>query len=162
MEKKTKEAKNAASQVKKEWSPLTDQERKDLGREKYEREYKCKLIKWADLMDNPRNSDFGIRLKKLARYGNVDSVMLISQTENHDNNWVRVHFYTNDHIYSIGVHWEDKMEDSYLGCTASTRKNRPGEVWNRGSDLPDGKYNDETWNKILMGIIQFEMKTLQI
>lgn len=161
MEEKTKGANDAAPQVERVL-PWTDEQRKEHGREMYEQKYNCKLIKWADLMDSPWNSDFGMKLKQLARYGNVDSVMLISLPKEKNNNWIGVNFYTNDHVYSINVHWKDTMKDSYLGCTASTRKNRVGETWNRGSDLPDGKYNDETWNEILRGIIRYEMKTIQL
>jgi hypothetical protein len=137
---------------------------KKHGRESYEKKYNCKLIKWADLMDNPWDADLGMRLKQLARYGNVDSVMLIMKPEehNHGKDFTRIHFFTADHVYSISIHWKDKKETSYLGCTVSTRKNRPGEIWNRGNDLPDGKYNDETWEEILRSIIRYEMKTLQI
>jgi hypothetical protein len=161
MEEKTKGANDAVPQVGKDLR-MTEQERKDHGREVFEREHNCKLIKWAELMDNPWDADFGMKLKQLARYGNVDSVMLISKPKDGDKNWVTVNFYTDEHVYSIHVHWADTKENSYLGSTVSTRKNRPGECWNRGNDLPDGKYNDETWDDILKGIIRYEMKTLQI
>lgn len=158
MEKKTKGTNNAVPQSEKEipWDP------KKHGKEMFEAENNCRLLKWEDLMKNPWDSDLGMKLKKLARYGNVDSMMLIYKPQDSDKNWIKVNFFTNEHIYSISVHWKNTMKESYLGCTVSTRKPRPGETWSRGNDLPDGKYNDETWNKILRGIIRYELKTLQI
>ena len=158
MEEILKGANSAAPQSEKEipWDNKTH------GREMYETECKCKLLKWAELMNSPWNANFGMKLKQLARYGNVDSVMLISKPEDSKNDWITVRFFTNDYSYSIHVHWKQTMEDSYLGCTVTSRKPRPGESWHRGNDLPDGKYNDETWNDILRGIVSYEMKTLQI
>ena len=49
---------------------------------------------------------------------------------------------------------------SYLGCTASTRKPRAGEDWDRGNDLPDGPFNRRTWIKILNGIVKYELVLL--
>jgi hypothetical protein len=60
--------------------------------------------------------------------------------------------YTDNHIYRIVA------TKTYLGCTAATRKPRPGEKWNRGNDLPDGKFNAETFHKILGAIIFYEAK----
>ena len=158
MEEKAKGANIAAPQVEKEipWDNKTH------GKKRFEEEHNCTLLRWADLMNSPWNADFGMKLKQLARYGNVDSVILISKPNDPKNDWITVNFYTDEHIYSIHVHWADTMENSYLGSTVSSRKPRPGEVWRRGNDLPDGKYNEETWNNILRGIISYEMKTLQI
>lgn len=156
MEKKSKGANLAAPHDGTE----TPWDNKTHGREMYEKEYNCKLIQFNDLMNRPWDMDFAVKLKKLARYGNVDSMMLISRSS--DDTGVRVNFFTFENVYSINVHWKEEMEDSYLGCVVSSRKPRPGETWTRGNDLPDGKYNDDTWNRILQGIISYEMKTLQL
>lgn len=71
----------------------------------------------------------------------------------------RIHFYTNDYVYSITAHDRSK-DEGYLGCTASTRKPRAGEDWTRGNDLADGKFNEETWHKILADIIWYEIVEL--
>lgn len=64
--------------------------------------------------------------------------------------------YTNDHIYAI-VAIDREDEKGYLGCTAATRKARAGEPWNRGNDLPDGPFNKKTWDKIISGILRYEL-----
>ncbi len=45
-----------------------------------------------------------------------------------------------------------------MGCTSATRKSRPGEEWNRGSDLPDGSFIEETFFSILGAILFYELK----
>lgn len=67
--------------------------------------------------------------------------------------------YTENHVYSISAHWKENTAQ-YLGCIASTRKFRAGEDWTRGSDLPDGHFCRETWEKIKDRIIKYEMKGL--
>lgn len=47
--------------------------------------------------------------------------------------------------------------DNYLGCGESSRYQEPLEDWTRGRDLPDGKCNLETWNRILWAIIGNEL-----
>ena len=162
MNSKTKDDKNASSHVTEE--VLKPEEH---AKYLYEKKYNCKLINLEELRNKgPWDSDLAEKLVELSRYGNVDSVMTISipeiQYQPQDEDWRRIIFYTNDHVYCISIHWRDSKETSYLGCTVSTRKNRPGEIWNRGNDLPDGKYNEDTWKNILIGILRFEMKTLQI
>ena len=49
------------------------------------------------------------------------------------------------------------MDNGYLGCTVQVRKPRAGEDWQRGSDLPDGKYCEETWQRIVNAIIAYEI-----
>lgn len=65
-------------------------------------------------------------------------------------------FYTDEHKYSITA-IDRKGNKGYLGCTASTRKSRAGEDWTRGNDLPDGPFNKNTWNKIILGILRYEI-----
>ena len=68
---------------------------------------------------------------------------------------VRVSLFTDGNQYTIKA-----TSTGYLGCVVSSRKPRPGEDWTRGSDLADGKLNDETWNAILRDIIAYELKTI--
>jgi hypothetical protein len=49
--------------------------------------------------------------------------------------------------------------ESYLGCVAVNRFWRIGEDWHRGSDLPDGKFCEETWDRIMKGILAYELQT---
>lgn len=71
-------------------------------------------------------------------------------------NTKRYRFYTDTYIYAI-VAIDSSEDDGYLGCTASTRKRRAGENWNRGNDLPDGKFIRETWDRIKNAIICYEL-----
>jgi hypothetical protein len=58
--------------------------------------------------------------------------------------------YTERYIYHFTV------KDQYLGCIASSRKAEMGEDWTRGMDLSDGKFSEETWNKIMADIVSAE------
>lgn len=64
---------------------------------------------------------------------------------------INIYFYTKDNRYSITAKKE------YLGCQVSSRKPRAGEDWTRGNDLPDGKFNRDTWNNIKNAIISYEL-----
>jgi len=68
-------------------------------------------------------------------------------------------FYTNDHQYTISA-VERFPGKSYLGCVSNCRKSKAGEDWTRGSDLPDGLLNNETWNRIKNAIIRNELVRL--
>ena len=95
--------------------------------------------KLEKLIEELSNAKFGRSSKFLWKY---------------DEDRTYVTLFSNGHSYHINA------TDSYLGCTASTRKPRPGEDWTRGSDLADGKFNTETWNRILRDIIAYELKTI--
>jgi hypothetical protein len=73
---------------------------------------------------------------------------------NHRDNHVNYIICTAEHRYSISAHPE------YLGCIASTTRERPGETWNRGNDLPDGKFCRETWDAIKDAILRYELVKL--
>jgi hypothetical protein len=62
-----------------------------------------------------------------------------------------IHFFTKNNRYSITAN------NDYLGCQVSNRKPRAGEDWTRGNDLPDGKFNEQTWIKIKNAIISYEL-----
>ena len=62
-----------------------------------------------------------------------------------------VRFYTKNNSYCIA------FGSTSLGCTVSSRKPRAGEDWTRGNDLPDGKFNEDTWNRIKNAIISYEL-----
>lgn len=70
-------------------------------------------------------------------------------------NW---QFFTETHRYNITASYDhDVIRENYLGGTVQTRKPRPGEDWNRGHDLPDGRLNQKTWSAIKHSIIRTEM-----
>ena len=64
--------------------------------------------------------------------------------------------YTGDYCYQIIA------KETYLGCGVTARRARPGEDWNRGSDLPDGKFSWETYNRIMSGIVGYELKEIAL
>jgi len=72
----------------------------------------------------------------------------------YDEDSVRVRLFTDGHEYFI------RASADYLGCGANTRKPRPGEDWNRGNDLHDGKFNEESWIGILKDIVANELMSI--
>lgn len=73
-----------------------------------------------------------------------------------EGNRVLLKLFTDNNEYSIIAH-PSKDDKGYLGCVSSCRKPRAGETWTRGSDLPDGPYNDKTALNILKSIIGYEL-----
>lgn len=66
--------------------------------------------------------------------------------------WVT--FCTAAHSYRLS------FTDTYLGCTTGCRVQRPGENWTRGSDLHDGAFCRETFDRILLDIFAYELVEL--
>ena len=69
--------------------------------------------------------------------------------------------WTFNNTYRIIAHIYLDNDHTYLGCTASCRKSRTGETWTRGNDLPDGEFNQETWDKIMVGIVRYETEEVK-
>lgn len=65
---------------------------------------------------------------------------------------ITIAIYTDRHRYSISA-----STKNYLGCIAQTRKPRAGEDHTRGNDLPDGKFNRDTWDRIIRAIVSYEL-----
>ena len=94
-------------------------------------------------------------LKEISRYSKVEDFILPDY-----KNGIRVYFYTKENSYSIIIRTpmtKDKKDNGYLGCTVLTRKPRAGEDWNRGNDLADGIFSEETFDKIKSDIIAYEL-----
>jgi len=70
---------------------------------------------------------------------------------------LRFNVYTDNNKYRISAQYDASKNLSYLGCIAESRKPRAGEENCRGNDLPDGKLNKETWNRILGAIVGYEL-----
>lgn len=129
-----------------------------------------KLIKLSDIHDDetiPRRHDIVKWVKSIAKYGNANRTMLIFRYDNDNgfkgyNTRFRVKFFTTDHSYSISFRPPLHDDTGYIGCVSSCRKPRVGETWTRGSDLPDGKFKKETFDKIVLSIVSYEMKNLQV
>lgn len=95
-------------------------------------------------------------VKSISRYDKIDDFIMIDYKESR----MRVKFFTKNHEYRISAKRPEvnvHMDKGYLGCVVQVRKPRAGENWQRGNDLPDGKYCEETWLKIMRGIIAYEL-----
>ena len=84
-------------------------------------------------------------------YGQFDNYAHITADSNPPSR-TNINLYSHDYYYHITCTEESK----YLGASCSCRKPRAGEDWSRGHDLPDGKFNCTTWEKIKHAIIQNE------
>lgn len=98
------------------------------------------------------------------RINKKDFLEVIEDDAESDENNVYHHrfkcnIYTDNYQYRITA-IERGLGNGYLGCTVSTRKPRAGEKHTRGSDLPDGPFTYETWQKIKNGIIAYEIVPL--
>ena len=67
--------------------------------------------------------------------------------------------FTSVNEYSIAVSIDENH--SYLGGSAISRKPRTGEDWNRGNDLSDGRFCEETWRNILKDIVKYETEQIK-
>ncbi len=50
--------------------------------------------------------------------------------------------------------------ENYLGCVANSRVVWAGETWTRGNDLPDGDFSRQTFDRIMQGIVRYELVEL--
>lgn len=99
-------------------------------------------------------------LKEIVFPGDVyDFVQQIRDLKTEDQHLREVCLYTNQFKYHISAS-DRPDDDGYLGCQVTARKQRAGEDWNRGNDLPDGPFTEETWRKILNAIINYELVIL--
>lgn len=100
-------------------------------------------------------------LKQISRYNKIDDFIYISD---YKKGQIRLTIFTKDNQYYISAHLpkpnlnaSDNNNYGYLGCITQTRKPRASEDWNRGRDLPDGKYCIETWQEIKDDILAYEL-----
>lgn len=91
----------------------------------------------------------------LYRTNDIKDHFQINEYEDKDGYFV--YFYTKDNRYYIVAKPSFTKGETYLGCQVSCRKPRAGETQFRGNDLPDGQFNEETWNKIKNAIISYEL-----
>ena len=74
----------------------------------------------------------------------------------------RIRLFTDNYDYAIDVDGSDgKVENPYIGCVYSCRKECPMETWTRGGDLADG-YGKEVIDRIMMDIISNEANTVTV
>ena len=121
-----------------------------------EKEYKGKLI---DVLE-ARKQGYGSYidwLKHITKYGNFKNTVLFIDL----GDTLRTVFFTGEYEYYIRATLPKNDDVGYLGCIVNCRKARPGETWQRGSDLADGRYCKETFDRIVCDIVSYEMKHLQ-
>jgi len=103
-------------------------------------------------------------LKEITPFGNVEDYIKVifdmEQGESHDYEFKKqIVLYTRDYKYTITA-IDGIKNDGYLGCVYSLRKPLPGENWTRGRDLPNGNFNKNTWEKIILSMIKNELMML--
>jgi len=119
-------------------------------KEMLEEKHNAKLIPFIELDTDLKNWLF-----KILRHKSAHEILLIfKNTEGR----IEILMYTEKYEYAISAN----EKSNYLGCTCSLRKKQAGEHWTRGSDLPDGKYNKETCDKIVNAIISNELVKLEL
>lgn len=69
----------------------------------------------------------------------------------------RLYLFTDNYRYCISLTGSNK---AYLGCTLTSTRWEAGEDWHRGSDLPDGKFNKTTFNRIWAAIVKREFNVV--
>lgn len=146
---------NSADNEATQETPDGSQSKQDII-ESLEEVYKGKLINYSDLYHHPKYSKYQLFAKMLmdiSPYQNPGRVLLIFDL---DNTAIKVIFFTEEKRYSI------RVTEKYMGCVMQQRKSRPGEIQFRGTDLPDGDYSQDTWDRIKNRIIQTEIKALQV
>ncbi len=101
-------------------------------------------------------------VQSITRYGDFDKFVLVDPPEENPVQNVRIQIWTEENAYIIRARLPKDDDNGYLGCVVSNRKPRAGEDWTRGSDLPDGPYNEETWREIVNTILAYELSKLDI
>jgi hypothetical protein len=74
---------------------------------------------------------------------------------------VTLKLFTGETEFTINAKPLKENGDSYLGCTSSARKPLVGETWTRGSDLYDGEYSEDTFNRIMLDIVGHSLDQLE-
>ena len=132
---------------------VTKEEATRDARTDYEKKHKGELIDLETLNELGYISLFSW-LSNLDKHGGNHMILL------QDERGISVSLFTSDHKYSIRARRPDD-DDGYLGCIASTRKPLTGEDWSRGNDLPDGPYDEKTWQSILNAIVGYELQKIE-
>lgn len=97
-------------------------------------------------------------VKPLCRYGKIeDFIFCDNNSFSSKLNRFRFYLFTKEYQYLISAYLPEGQKDGYLGCIVKTRKPRAGESWNRGNDLADGNYSEETFRNIVNDILAYEL-----
>lgn len=102
-------------------------------------EWKSKLIKW---------------LKEIFPIEEMDDYVEVLVSDEPVEK-LKYRFFTREFKYTISANGQ------YLGAVVKCRKPRAGENHRRGNDLPDGKFCQETWDKIKNSIVACELVKIE-
>ena len=69
--------------------------------------------------------------------------------------------WTYNNAYSIIAKGQNALNEWYLGASAHSRKSRTGETWQRGNNLADGRFCEETWRRIMTDIVRYEAEEVK-
>jgi hypothetical protein len=78
--------------------------------------------------------------------------------------YFQVNIYLGEHRYKISASIKEESmsgDKDYLGCTCVLTRWHRGETHHRGRDLPDGKFNKETFDHIAKAILTNEFLPLE-
>lgn len=104
-------------------------------------------------------------IESICRRGKIGD-FIIYDYKIKDSPRLNLKLFTKNYTYSISARLPDVEKlgkgemlsvNGYLGCQVQTRKPRAGEDWNRGNDLADGNYSEETWREIVNDILEHEL-----
>ena len=116
--------------------------------EKYE-DLTCQMKEWLSSIYSPTQVDRALKSEKIEKGTDKERLRLTAKI------WTFLNEYR---IIALTYLYDDR---NYLGCQVSTRKSRTGETWTRGNDLPDGKFNEKTWNRIMTAIVRYEAEEVK-
>lgn len=115
--------------------------------EQYE-EAITQMRQWLSSFYSPSKIDRALHIEKAC-----------SLTGKNEELRLRAKLWTCNNEFSISGVIRDGS--SYLGCSSRSRKPRTGETWTRGNDLADGQFTNETWHKIVLSILRYEIEEIK-
>jgi len=110
-----------------------------------------------------------IWLSEIYPASKIDRAMATRKTLEQELISVKIWTYNNE--YSIIAHrkfsgvriylHENTLNEWCLGASSRSRKPRAGETWQRGNDLADGIFCEETWRRIMIEIVRYEAEEIK-
>lgn len=91
--------------------------------------------------------------------GYRDKFVKLDMMVGSNRGWL-VSWYTPKTRFRIICRWSVADHDGYMAGYASARCNRVGESYQRGNDLPDGRFSLETFNNIIMAAAAYDAVTV--
>lgn len=115
------------------------------GKRIYQNERNCEVISFYQLPEDIQD------YFKIGKFFDSDNLLCSL----HDDTY-EIKMFTSDHVYTIFI------KHDYISGFVSDRKSRPGELWVRGNDLPDGDRNFDTFMEIMFSIVKYELEEIKI